>query len=65
MSNKKNDREEKKLNIWISIGLLSGTVIGMVLCFMLDNIIYLGISSVVGLLLGTLVGEVNNKAKKK
>ena len=65
MSNKKNDSEEKKLNNWISIGLLSGTVIGMVLCFMLDNIIYLGISSVVGLLLGTLVGEVNNKAKKR
>lgn len=58
MAKKKNDKEEKALNTWLPIGVMIGTVIGMVLAFKFDSLLYLGGGAVGGLLLGTMVGSI-------
>lgn len=68
---KLNSKEEKALNTYIPIGVMIGTVIGMMLSFANNNIIFLGGGAVAGLLIGTLLGaiatekiEITKKKKK-
>ena len=41
MAKKKNDKEAALNNTWIPIGVMIGTVIGMILSFKFDNFLYL------------------------
>lgn len=66
-----DSKEEKALNTYIPIGVMIGTVIGMMLSFANNNIMFLGGGAVAGLLIGTLLGtivtekiEITNKKKK-
>ena len=76
MTNKKekdnlDSKEEKALNTYIPIGVMIGTVIGMMLSFTNNNIIFLGGGATAGLLIGTLLGTIDTekieitKKKKK
>lgn len=76
MTNKKekdnlDSKEEKALNTYIPIGVMIGTVIGMMLSFTNNNIIFLGGGTTAGLLIGTLLGTIDTekieitKKKKK
>ena len=76
MGKKKNNldsKEEKALNIYMPIGVMIGTVVGMGLSFATDNFMFLGCGSVLGLFVGTLLGTIttekvvikNDFAKKK
>ena len=65
---KKEDKEEESLNTWIPIGLMLGLVMGFLL---FDDILYLGISTAGGLLLGIVLSsifgeqEIKFETKKK
>lgn len=66
-----DSKEEKALNTYIPIGVMIGTVIGMMLSFANNNIMFLGGGAVAGLLIGTLLGttvtekiEITKKKKK-
>ena len=58
MSKKKNNKEEKSLNTWMPIGVMIGSVVGMVLSFKFDNFLYLAGCVVGGLLIGTMIGSI-------
>lgn len=53
-----DSKEEKALNTYLPIGVMIGTLVGMVLSFTNDNFIFLGIGSVGGLLFGMLMGTI-------
>lgn len=53
-----DSKEEKALNTYIPIGVMIGIVIGMVLSFANNNIIFLGGGATAGLLIGTLLGTI-------
>ena len=54
-------KEDKVVGIWMSIGVMMGTVVGMMLSFANDDFIFLGGGSVVGLLVGSLLGTIANE----
>lgn len=63
MSKKINKRvvetkEDKAIGTWMLIGVMIGTVVGMMLSFANDDIIFLGGGSVAGLLVGSLLGTI-------
>ena len=71
MAKKKIDKEEKALNTWIPIGLMIGTMVGIILSSKFNNVLYFG-GITGGLLIGTLLGtiatekiEITKKKKKK
>ena len=51
-------KEEKAIGTWMLIGVMIGTVVGMMLSFANDDIIFLGGGSVAGLLVGSLLGTI-------
>ena len=51
-------KEDKSIGTWTLIGVMIGTVVGMMLSFANDDIIFLGGSSVAGLLVGSLLGTI-------
>ena len=51
-------KEDKAMGTWMPIGVLIGTVVGMMLSFANDNIIFLGCGSCAGLLIGTVLGSI-------
>lgn len=61
MSKKNEDKEEKVLNTWIPLGVMIGTVIGVILSLVNDNFIYLGICSTAGLAAGISLGLLKSK----
>lgn len=69
--NKKKNKDEKALNTWIPIGVMIGTILGMILSFKYNNFFYLYGSASGGLLVGTLIGsfladsDMKGKVKKK
>ncbi len=63
MSKKKNKssvetKEDKVIGIWMPIGVMIGTVVGCILSFKYDDMMFMGYGSVGGLLLGTIVGSI-------
>ena len=50
--------EDKTIGTWMLIGVMIGTVVGMMLSFANDDIIFLGGGSVAGLLVGSLLGTI-------
>ena len=71
MAKKREDKEEKSLNTWIPIGVMIGSVVGMILFFVYDNFLYFGGCLTGGLLVGIMFGsifaeeDVKIKSKKK
>ena len=53
-----DSKEEKALNTYMLIGVMIGTVVGIMLSFANDNFMFLGGSAVVGLLVGSLLGTI-------
>ena len=53
-----DSKEEKALNTYMPIGVMIGTVVGMMLSFANDNFMFLGGGAVVGLLVGSLLGTI-------
>ena len=51
-------KEDKAIGTWMLIGVMIGTVVGMMLSFANDNIIFLGGGSVAGFLVGSLLGTI-------
>ena len=51
-------KEDKTIGTWMLIGVMIGTVVGMMLSFVNDDIIFLGGGSVAGLLVGSLLGTI-------
>ena len=51
-------KEDKAIGTWMLIGVMIGTVVGMMLSFANDDIIFLGGGSVAGLLVGSLLGTI-------
>ena len=51
-------KEDKTIGTWMLIGVMIGTVVGMMLSFANDDIIFLGGGSVSGLLVGSLLGTI-------
>lgn len=51
-------KEDKTIGTWMLIGVMIGTVVGMMLSFANDDIIFLGGGSVAGLLVGSLLGTI-------
>ena len=63
MSKKKNKsivetKEDKAIGTWMPIGVMIGTVVGCILSFKYDDMMFIGYGSVGGLLLGTIVGSI-------
>ena len=52
------DKEGSNLGLWISMGVMIGTAVGSMLSFSFDNMSFLAGGSVVGLLLGTIIGSI-------
>lgn len=59
--NSLNSKEEKTLNTYKLIGLMIGIIVGIELSFVNDNWMFLGGSSVVGFLVGNLLGTIATK----
>lgn len=55
---KQEEKEEKALNKILPITVMIGIVVGMILTFTLDNIMYLGVGTIAGLLLGLLFASI-------
>ena len=53
-----DSKEEKALNTYMPIGVMIGTVVGMMLSFANYNFMFLGGGAVVGLLVGSLLGTI-------
>ena len=53
-----DSKEEKALNTYMLIGVMIGTVVGMMLSFTNDDFMFLGGGAVVGLLVGSLLGTI-------
>ena len=61
---KKNNsysKEEKVVNVYMLFGVTIGIVVGMMLTFATDNIIFLGVCAVIGLLIGSILGTIATK----
>ena len=63
MSKKKNKsivetKEDKAIGTWMPIGVMIGTVVGCILSFKYDDMMFIGYGSVGRLLLGTIVGSI-------
>ncbi|MBQ9834011.1 MAG: hypothetical protein IJO33_02330 [Bacilli bacterium] len=63
MSKKKNKsivetKEDKAIGTWMPIGVMIGTVVGCILSFKYDDMMFIGYGSVGGLLLGIIVGSI-------
>ena len=63
MSKKKNKiivetKEDKAFVTWLPIGVMAGTLVGCILSFYFDDMMFIGYGSVGGLLLGTLIGSI-------
>ena len=54
-----DEKEESKLGLCISIGVMIGTAIGAMLSMIYTNIMFLGGGSALGLLLGTVIGSIS------
>ena len=54
-------KEDKAIGTWMLIGVMIGTVVGMMLSFVNDDIIFLGGGSVAGLLVGSLLGTIDTE----
>lgn len=70
MSKKKNKniietKEEKALGTWLSIGVMVGTLVGCILSFNYDDMMFIGYGSVGGLLLGTIIGSILSEGNIK
>ncbi len=68
MKEKETDSKPKEkksdLGSWICYGMMAGAVIGMILTFTKDNLMYQTGGIIVGILLGLLIGSLKNKSKK-
>ena len=53
---KKNNKKLSKLDKWLPICAIGGTVIGSILSVALENIIYLMFGSCMGLMIGVILG---------
>ena len=63
MSKKKNKsivetKEDKAIGTWMPIGVMIGTVVGCILSFKYDDMMFIGYGSVGGLLLVTIVRSI-------
>lgn len=57
-----NDKkEDKSLEKWIPIGVMIGTASGAILSMICNNILFLGGGSVLGLLLGIMIGSIDHE----
>ena len=51
-------KESKTTEMWIPIGLMIGTVVGFILSFDYDDMMFVVYGSVVGLLFGAVLGSI-------
>ena len=55
---KKNNKKLNKLDKWLPICAVGGTVIGSILSIALENVIYLIFGSCMGLMIGVILGAI-------
>ena len=70
MSKKKNksvgeSKEDKALGTWLPIGVMVGTLVGCILSFNYNDMMFIGYGSIGGLLLGTMIGSILSEGNIK
>ena len=60
-----NHEEEQNLEKWLPIGVMIGTTAGAILSMIFNNILFLGGGSVLGLLLGIMIGSIANEESEE
>ena len=51
-------KEDKAIGTWLPIGVAIGTVIGSILSFTMENIMFLALGTSGGLILGVFIGSI-------
>ena len=67
MAKKNTNNKKSKLDTWVPICCMGGTLLGSIVSIVQENVVYLALGSCMGLMLGVIIGidDIKFESSKK